>query len=171
MGPTWPLIQRQVEFDAITASLTTRSGGCGVVLTGDPGVGKTTLARFATESLPREVKWVAGTESARSIPLGVFAHLVGASTSRDPVAFLSAARQALLDDGRSREWWSAWTTHTYSISSRRRSSINLRSTGRSTSSRPFATVRPCPTRSRRCGRTVTFCGSNWRRSAGIRASS
>ncbi len=101
MGPVWPLIQRQVEFDAITASLTTRSGGCGVVLTGDPGVGKTTLARFATESLPREVKWVAGTESARSIPLGVFAHLVGASTSRDPVAFLSAARQALLDDGHS----------------------------------------------------------------------
>ncbi|MFC0449791.1 helix-turn-helix transcriptional regulator [Rhodococcus jostii] len=103
MGPTWPLIQRQVEFDAITASLTARSGGCGVVLTGDPGVGKTTLARFATEALPGDVKWVAGTESARSIPLGVFAHLVGASTSRDPVAFLSAARQALLDNGHSRD--------------------------------------------------------------------
>jgi DNA-binding CsgD family transcriptional regulator len=44
---------------------------------------------------------VAGTESARSIPLGVFAHLVGAATSRDPVAFLSAARETILSEGHS----------------------------------------------------------------------
>ena len=42
---------------------------------------------------------MAGTESARSIPLGVFAHLVGPSASSDPVAYLSAARQSLLSDG------------------------------------------------------------------------
>ena len=42
-----------------------------------------------------------GTESARSIPLGVFAHLVGAATSRDPVAFLSAARETIIAEGHS----------------------------------------------------------------------
>ncbi|MDV7088621.1 helix-turn-helix transcriptional regulator [Rhodococcus opacus] len=97
MGLSWPLIRREIELDSITKSLTTRTNGCGVVLTGAPGVGKTTLARMAADSIAGDVRWVAGTESARGIPLGVFAHLVGASTSRDPVAFLSAARQALLE--------------------------------------------------------------------------
>ena len=45
------------------------------------------------------MRWFVGTESARSIPLGVFAHLIAASTSRDPVTFLSAARESLLTDG------------------------------------------------------------------------
>lgn len=99
MSRSWPLIQRQGELDVITAALTSETGACGVLLTGDPGVGKTTLARIATQSIPGEVRWVAGTESARSIPLGVFAHLIGGATSRDPVAFLSAARDALLHTG------------------------------------------------------------------------
>ncbi|RZL85286.1 MAG: LuxR family transcriptional regulator [Rhodococcus sp. (in: high G+C Gram-positive bacteria)] len=98
MGLSWPLIHRETELNLITKSLTTRENGCGVVLTGAPGVGKTTLARMAADSIPGDVRWVAGTESARGIPLGVFAHLVGASTSRDPVAFLSAARNALLEN-------------------------------------------------------------------------
>ncbi|TQF69337.1 helix-turn-helix transcriptional regulator [Rhodococcus spelaei] len=99
MNRPWPLIQRQLEFETLKSALTSDTGACGVVLTGDAGVGKTTLARVATQSLPGDVRWVAGTESARSIPLGVFAHLVGSSTSRDPVAFLSAAREALLGAG------------------------------------------------------------------------
>lgn len=99
MNRPWPLIQRQHEFETLTSALTSATGACGVVLTGDAGVGKTTLARVATQSIPGEVRWVAGTESARSIPLGVFAHLVGSSTSRDPVAFMSAARERLLGDG------------------------------------------------------------------------
>src|SRR5262249_39226913 len=37
-----------------------------------------------------------GTESARSIPLGVFAPLVGAATSPHPVACLATARETLL---------------------------------------------------------------------------
>ena len=71
------------------------------MLIGDAGVGKTTLARLVTQSLPSRVQWVAGTESARSIPLGVFAHLVGTATSRDPVAFLSAARETIIAEGHS----------------------------------------------------------------------
>ncbi|MCX5045190.1 LuxR C-terminal-related transcriptional regulator [Aldersonia sp. NBC_00410] len=92
----WPLVERQTEFDEIRAVLTGRGDAGGVLLTGAAGVGKTTLARAVTKTLPGHVRWVAGTESARSIPLGVFAHVVGPTTSRDPVTFMSAARKALL---------------------------------------------------------------------------
>ncbi|WP_068278690.1 helix-turn-helix transcriptional regulator [Aldersonia kunmingensis] len=96
MAISWPLVERRTEFDVIKSALSSRADRCGVVLTGDAGVGKTTLARTVTKSLGSEVRWVAGTESARSIPLGVFAHLVSSSTSRDPVTFMSAARESLL---------------------------------------------------------------------------
>lgn len=100
MARHWPLVERREEFEVIRSALTPQSEGCGIVITGDAGVGKTTLARRATGSLHDKVRWVAGTESARSIPLGVFAHLVSASSSRDPVAFLSSARESLLSQGR-----------------------------------------------------------------------
>ena len=58
-------------------------------------MGKTTLARSVTQSLPMRVHWVAGTESARPIPLGAFAHLVSPATSRNPTAFLAAALEAI----------------------------------------------------------------------------
>ncbi|WP_213930983.1 helix-turn-helix transcriptional regulator [Rhodococcus sp. B50] len=97
MDQRWPLIQRRGELEIIVAALTDPDRG-GVVLTGDPGVGKTTLARMATDSLSAPVRWIAGTESARSIPLGAFAHLIEAPPARDPVAFLAAARQTLLHE-------------------------------------------------------------------------
>src|SRR5918998_4691169 len=99
MARSWPLVERQTEFDTLHAVLTRSGDAGGAVLTGDAGVGKTTLARSVTRTLPGEVRWVAGTESARSIPLGVFAHLVGPSTSRDPVTFMAAARESLLASG------------------------------------------------------------------------
>ena len=100
MARSWPVVRRENEFTAIHNALVEQTGVCGIVLVGDAGVGKTTLARLVTQSLPLRVQWVAGTESARSIPLGVFAHLVGTATSRDPVAFLSAARESILAEGR-----------------------------------------------------------------------
>ncbi|WP_152467795.1 LuxR C-terminal-related transcriptional regulator [Gordonia terrae] len=99
MSTNWPLVERDREFRTIQAALRGETTGCGVVLTGDSGVGKTTLARHVTAELPTGVRWVAGTESARSIPLGVFAHLVGPATSSDPVTYLAAARESLLADG------------------------------------------------------------------------
>src|SRR5690606_32925465 len=77
----------------------TGSDHVGAVLIGEPGVGKTTLARRAAEAGGGNIRWVAGTESARSIPLGVFAHMVGVYTAHDPVTFMAAAREALLADG------------------------------------------------------------------------
>ncbi|HEY5855978.1 MAG TPA: AAA family ATPase, partial [Aldersonia sp.] len=100
MAGAWPLVERQREFDAIRAALRPERGiGCGVLLTGAAGVGKTTLARGVIDSVDGQVRWVAGTESARSIPLGAFGHLISPGTLRDPVLVLSAARDALLADG------------------------------------------------------------------------
>src|SRR5215212_4630874 len=101
MAQNWPVVRRDNEYATIHDALVERNDGCGIVLVGDAGVGKTTLARLVTQSLPTRVQWVAGTESARSIPLGVFAHLVGAATSRDPVAFLGAAHETIIAEGHS----------------------------------------------------------------------
>ncbi|WP_280460992.1 LuxR C-terminal-related transcriptional regulator [Nocardia carnea] len=98
MARNWPMIERANEFEAIRATLT-GSDHVGAVLIGEPGVGKTTLARRAAEAGGGNIRWVAGTESARSIPLGVFAHMVGVYTAHDPVTFMAAAREALLADG------------------------------------------------------------------------
>ncbi|MQY23814.1 hypothetical protein NRB20_69470 [Nocardia sp. RB20] len=92
------MIERGSELDVLRAALT-GTEFVGAVLFGDAGVGKTTLARQAATSLGGNIRWVAGTESARSIPLGVFAHMVGVYTAHDPVTFMAAAREALLADG------------------------------------------------------------------------
>jgi len=89
------VVDREPEFAAVRAALVGQTRTAGIVVAGEAGVGKTTLARQVTESLPNRVQWVAGTASSRSIPLGAFAHLVGAATIRDPVAFLAAARDEL----------------------------------------------------------------------------
>jgi len=99
MAQNWPIIRRETEFAAIHSALVEGTEICGIVVVGDPGVGKTTLARLVTQSLPSPVRWVAGTESARSIPLGVFSHLAGSARARDPVGVLTAARETILADG------------------------------------------------------------------------
>jgi DNA-binding CsgD family transcriptional regulator len=91
----WPLVHREPEFAAVRAALGGHTNFRGIGVVGNAGVGKTTLARQVTESLPNRVRWVAGTASSRGIPLGAFAHLVGLATARDPMAFLASARDAL----------------------------------------------------------------------------
>ena len=65
----WPVVRRDAEFLAIEGAIAGTTDTPGIILVGDAGVGKTTLARLVTKSLPTRVQWVAGTESARSIPL------------------------------------------------------------------------------------------------------
>ena len=100
MAQIWQIIDRPAEFGAVRSALT-ENDSCGVVLVGAAGVGKTTLARAVTQSLRSEVHWVASTESSRGIPLGVFAHLVASSASRDATALLASARESLVSQGNS----------------------------------------------------------------------
>lgn len=95
MASRWQLLERPAEFDSVRSTLTGGKGG-GVVLIGAAGVGKSTLARTVTGTLRSEVNWVGCTESSRSIPLGVFAHRIPVTGSRDPVALLAAARESIL---------------------------------------------------------------------------
>ncbi|CRK49985.1 Response regulator receiver protein [Rhodococcus sp. RD6.2] len=75
------------------------TNGHGAILIGAAGVGKTTLARVVTESLGSPVQWIAGTESARSIPLGAFAPFIGPSGAHDAVTLVASARESLLAKG------------------------------------------------------------------------
>ena len=47
-----------------------------------------------------DVRWIVGTESARSIPLGAFANVIAPNGATDTIGYLSAARESLLDSGR-----------------------------------------------------------------------
>lgn len=89
--PAWPQLGRDTESDAVRAALCGRDGVCGALLVGAAGVGKTTLARSVIAALHVPVHWVAGTESARDIPLGSFAHLLGTPAPEDPLAMLAGA--------------------------------------------------------------------------------
>jgi DNA-binding CsgD family transcriptional regulator len=95
MARRWQLLDRNAEHDAIRSTLTSRENS-GVVVFGAAGVGKTTLARTVTASLRSNVHWAVGTESSRTIPLGVFASYLSPSASRDPLALIASARESLL---------------------------------------------------------------------------
>ena len=75
----WPVVRREAEYAAIYSALVGQGEVGGIVVIGDAGVGKTTLARLVIRSLSCPVHWVVGTESAGSIPLGVFADLIGSA--------------------------------------------------------------------------------------------
>jgi DNA-binding CsgD family transcriptional regulator len=91
---SWPIVGREAELATIRGALTPHSAARGVLLLGEPGVGKTTLARSIT-SLSGTAHWVGGTESARVVPLGIFAHLLSPPTPKDPVAMLTTAMEAV----------------------------------------------------------------------------
>lgn len=89
------MVGRDGEVAAIRAALACQAEVCGVLLLGEAGVGKTTLARSATQSSGIAAHWVAGTESACAVPLGVFAHLLTAPISTDPVTMLTDALESV----------------------------------------------------------------------------
>lgn len=79
MNAEWPLIGRSDELSVIAGAI--RGDGSqarGIVLSGAAGVGKTRLAREAVAACgPRGVRrrWIVGTASGKSVPLGAFAEV------------------------------------------------------------------------------------------------
>ncbi len=95
MSNRWQSLDRAVERDRIRSALSDADKR-GLVLVGQAGVGKTTLARAATATVP-SIRWAACTESSKVIPLGAFAPWVTVTAARDPVALLRSAREALIE--------------------------------------------------------------------------
>ena len=83
MGNNWPMIERELEFARIRDALGRQERPLRRRADRRCGVGKTTLARYAVDGMELQVRWVAGTASARSIPPGgVPAHLVAGNLQR-----------------------------------------------------------------------------------------
>ena len=81
---TDPLTGRDDELAVIRRALFAGGKYAGVVVVGAAGVGKTRLAREVmslAEASGERIDWIVGTESARSLPLGAFAHLLSDPTA------------------------------------------------------------------------------------------
>jgi hypothetical protein len=95
VATAWPLVGRQDELAAMCAAIAA-SGG--VVLTGAAGVGKTRLAREALEgSQHRVVRWIAATQTSRSVPLAALAEFAG-RCGPDPLRRVQEVIDALTGD-------------------------------------------------------------------------
>jgi hypothetical protein len=98
VGQDWPLTGRVEELRFIDQATRRGGGPKGVVLAGASGVGKT---RLAQEVLARAVqrgvatRWVTATASARGLPLGAFAGLLG-TVGEDPAQVLRQGVDSLL---------------------------------------------------------------------------
>ncbi|WP_187235953.1 AAA family ATPase [Actinomadura sp. HBU206391] len=98
VGRDWPLTGRVEELRFIDQATWRAGGPKGVVLAGASGVGKT---RLAQEVLARAVqrgmatRWVSSTASARGLPLGAFAGLLG-TVGGDPAQVLRQGIDSLL---------------------------------------------------------------------------
>jgi DNA-binding CsgD family transcriptional regulator/energy-coupling factor transporter ATP-binding protein EcfA2 len=97
-GSGWPMIGRS---DEVRRALTALGGDAefrGVVLMGDSGVGKSTLAHALAdilESRELTVRFVLCTETGRAVPFGAFYWLTTLATAREPAVMLAAAQRAL----------------------------------------------------------------------------
>ncbi|MGE4361329.1 LuxR C-terminal-related transcriptional regulator [Mycobacterium sp. TJFP1] len=95
MASAWPLIGRRHEL-ALTHAAIAESGA--VVLTGAAGVGKSRVAREVLErSQYRIARWIAATQTGRSVPLGALAQFAG-DCGPDPLRRVQEVIDALIGD-------------------------------------------------------------------------
>lgn len=99
----WALAGRSDEMRVVTAALVGGAGSAGVLIAGQPGVGKTRLAQEAAAAVAGPgwcVFSVTGTAAARAIPLGAFAEWMGQAggQSVDAVASVIDAMTAAAGD-------------------------------------------------------------------------
>lgn len=98
VGESWPLIGRTEELQLVVSLSRRRDAPAGVVLAGAAGVGKTRLAREVLAAAARGgalTRWAAATASARALPLGAFAAVVG-TVGSDATQLVRRAGAALL---------------------------------------------------------------------------
>ena len=87
--------------DELRQALAAVDGGAefhGVALVGDSGVGKSTLARALADTLESggaTVRYVLGTQTGSTVPLGAFYRSVTVEAAHEPAAMLAAAQKTL----------------------------------------------------------------------------
>ncbi len=97
-GSAWPLVGRDDELRQALAALEDDAEFQGVVLVGDSGVGKSTLARALADTLESggaTVRYVLGTQTGSTVPLGAFYWSVTVDAPQEPAAMLAAAQRTL----------------------------------------------------------------------------
>jgi DNA-binding CsgD family transcriptional regulator len=97
-GSEWPIVARDDELRQALAALEDDAEFHGVALVGDSGVGKSTLARAVADSLESggaTVRYVLGTQTGSTVPLGAFYRSVTVDAPQQPAAMLAAAQRTL----------------------------------------------------------------------------
>ncbi|MGH3555853.1 MAG: AAA family ATPase, partial [Mycobacterium sp.] len=89
---------RENEVRQALAALDDTAEFKGVVLVGEAGVGKSTLARAVAQAVKSRgltVQFVLGTETSKAVPLAAFYWLMTLHAVREPAVMLSAAQRTL----------------------------------------------------------------------------
>ena len=98
-GSGWPtIVARDNELRQALAALEDGAEFHGVALVGDSGVGKSTLARALADTLESggsTVRYVLGTQTGSTVPLGAFYRSVIVDAAQEPAAMLAAAQRTL----------------------------------------------------------------------------
>jgi DNA-binding CsgD family transcriptional regulator len=97
-GSGWPIVARDDELRQALAALEDDAEFQGVTLVGDSGVGKSTLARALADTLESggaTVRYVLGTQTGHTVPLGAFYRSVTVDAPQEPAAMLAAAHKTL----------------------------------------------------------------------------
>lgn len=99
----WPFSGRREEVTAIRAAILS-AAGCGVVIVGPPGVGKTTTAQHAVDGLSRDddpvhLRGTAAQASTQYAALNVLLADLDEETAESPLLVLSALQRRFGDHG------------------------------------------------------------------------
>jgi DNA-binding CsgD family transcriptional regulator len=134
-------VARDDEVRQALAALEDDAEFHGVVLVGDSGVGKSTLARALADTLESggsTVRYVLGTQTGSTVPLGAFYRSVTVDVPQEPAAMLAGAHKTLereenlvvvVDDAQLLDPLSSTLVHQLGVSGSARLIVTIRSGG------------------------------------------